>query len=74
MRRLDASLVLHEQRGMHLDPMAAKSITACENLLGDLLQALERHEAKAEGGTQQIDDLVDKIDALHLEIDAALGM
>ncbi len=73
MRRLDASLVLHEQRGKRLDPTAAKSITECENLLGNLLQALERHDANAEGGTQEIDDLVDKIDELHLEIDAALG-
>ncbi len=72
MRRLDASLVLQEQRGKRLDPLAAKSITECENLLGDLLQALERHDANAEGGTQEIDDLVGKIDELHLEIDAAL--
>ena len=73
MRRLDASLVLHEQRGKRLDPMAAKSITECETLLGNLLQALEQHDANAEGGTQEIDDLVDKIEELHLEIDAALG-
>ena len=72
MLRLDASLVLHEQRGKRLDPMAAKSITECENLLDNLLQALEHHDANAEGGTQEIDDLVDKIEELHLEIDAAL--
>jgi hypothetical protein len=36
------------------------------------LQALERHDANAEGGTQEIDNLVGKIDELHLEIDAAL--
>jgi len=72
MLRLDASLVLHEQRGKRLDPMAAKSITECENLLDNLLQALEHHNANAEGGTQEIDDLVDKIEELHLEIDAAL--
>ena len=72
IRELDASIALHEQRGKRLDPAAAQSVTQCESLLADLLEALRRHDAEADGGTQEIDALVEKIDELHVEIDAAL--
>ena len=72
IRELDASIALHEQRGKRLDPAAAQSVTQCESLLAELLEALKRHDAEADGGTQEIDALVEKIDELHVEIDAAL--
>ncbi len=72
IRELDASIALHEQRGKRLDPAAAQSVTQCESLLAELLEALRRHDAEADGGTQEIDALVGKIDELHVEIDAAL--
>ena len=72
IRELDASIALHAQRGKRLDPAAAQSVTQCESLLAELLEALRRHDAEAEGGTQEIDALVGKIDELHVEIDAAM--
>jgi hypothetical protein len=72
IRELDASIALHEQRGKRLDPAAAQSVTQCESLLAELLEALRRHDAEADGGTQEINALVEKIDELHLEIDAAM--
>ena len=47
-------------------------MTQCERLLAQLLETLSRHDAEAIGGTQEIDALVEKIDDLHVEIDAAL--
>lgn len=47
-------------------------MTQCESLLAELLEALRRHDAEAVGGTKEIDALVEKIDDLHVEIDAAL--
>jgi predicted nucleic acid-binding Zn-ribbon protein len=72
IRELDASIALHKQRGKRLDPTAAQSVTQCESLLAELLEALRRHDAEADGGTQEIDALVEKIDELHVEIDAAM--
>lgn len=72
IRELDASIALHKQRGKRLDPAAAQSVTQFENLLAELLEALSCHDAEADGGTQEIDALVEKIDELHVEIDAAL--
>jgi|GEM_PF-1374285 len=72
IRELDASIALHKQRGKRLDPAAAQSVTQCESLLTELLEALRRHDAEADGGTQEIDALVEKIDELHVEIDAAM--
>jgi hypothetical protein len=72
IRELDASIALHKQRGKRLDPAAAQSVTQCESLLAELLEALRRHDAEADGGTQEIDALVEKIDELHVEIDAAM--
>ncbi len=72
IRELDASIALHEQRGKRLDPAAAQSLTQCESLLAELLEALRRHDAEADGGTQEIDALIEQIDELHVEIDAAI--
>ncbi|MCH7474931.1 MAG: protein kinase [Gemmatimonadetes bacterium] len=72
IRELDASIALHKQRGKRLDPTAAQSVTQCESLLAQLLETLRRHDAEADGGTKEIDALVEKIDELHVEIDAAL--
>ncbi len=72
IRELDASIALHAQRGKRLDPAAAQSVTQCESLLAELLEALRRHDAEADGGTQEIGVLVGKIDELHVEIDAAM--
>ena len=47
-------------------------MTQCESLLAELLETLRRHDAEADGGTQEIDALVKKIDELHVAIDAAL--
>jgi hypothetical protein len=72
MRRLDASILIHEQRGKKLDPAAAQSITQCEDLLAALLEALKRHQSESDGETREIDDLVRRIDELHLQIDAVM--
>jgi hypothetical protein len=72
MHQLHASLALHEQRGRNIDPAAAASLTECETLLADLLNAIKAHEARDAGDTQAIDGLVRKINDLHGEIDSAL--
>ena len=60
------------ERGKRLDPSAAESITECEGLLGELLHALKRHERSSDGGTQEIDSLVKRINQLHEQIDSVL--
>ena len=70
--RLQASIALHTQRGKQLDPAAAESVTECESLLAELLGAMKRFGADSEGGTQQIDGLIKKINDLHVQIEAAL--
>ena len=70
--RLHASIALSNQRGKRLDPSAAKSVTECENLLTELLREMKRYDVKSEGGTQQIDQLIKKINDLHIEIESAL--
>ncbi|MCH7715333.1 MAG: serine/threonine protein kinase [Gemmatimonadetes bacterium] len=70
--RLQASIALHTQRGKHLDPAAAESVTECESLLAELLGAIKRFDADSEGGTQQIDGLIKKINDLHVQIEVAL--
>ncbi len=59
IRELDASIALHEQRGKRLDPAAARSMTQCESLLAELLETLRRHDAEADGGTQEIDAAIE---------------
>jgi hypothetical protein len=70
--RLHASIALGKQRGKRLDPSAAESVTECESLLAELLQTMRRYDVESEGGTQQIDKLVEKINQLHIEIESAL--
>ncbi|MCZ6917398.1 MAG: serine/threonine-protein kinase [Gemmatimonadetes bacterium] len=73
MHRLHASLALHKQRGRRIDPGTAASLTECETLLADLLNAIKGHEIVHAGdNTQEIDGLVRKINDLHVEIDSAL--
>ena len=72
MHQLHASLALHEQRGKPIDPAAAASLTECETLLADLLNAIKAHDSVDTGDTQAIDGLVRKINDLHVEIDSAL--
>ena len=74
IRELDASIALHEQRGKRLDPAAAQSVTQCESLLTERLEALRRYDAEADGGTQDIGVLVGTIDELHVEIAAAMDV
>ena len=70
--RLQASIALQAQRGKQLDPAATESVTECESLLTDLLDAMKRFDANSEGGTQQIDGLIKRINDLHFQIEAAM--
>ena len=52
--------------------MDRASLTECETLLADLLNAIKGHEIVHAGDTKEIDGLVRKINDLHGEIDSAL--